>query len=45
MRVTTVNLRLVGRESDDRRALVREAVRGVSLAARGGVVDNLALPV
>lgn len=45
MRLTTVDLRFVGTASDSRRALVKEAVRGVNFAARGGVVDSLAFPV
>ena len=44
IKLTTVDLRFVGRESEDNRAVVSEAVSGVSFAARGGVVESLALP-
>ena len=44
MRLTTVDLRLVGRASERNRAPVNEAVNGVNFAARGGVTESLALP-
>jgi len=42
--VTTVDLRLVGRARVLRRALVKEAVKGVNFAARGGVVESFVFP-
>lgn len=45
MKLTTVDLRFVGRASERRSALVKEAVKGVNFAARGGVVESLALPI
>jgi hypothetical protein len=44
MRLTTVDLRFVETASERRSAPVKEAVKGVNFAARGGVVDSLALP-
>lgn len=44
MRLTTVDLRFVETASERKSAVVREAVRGVNFAARGGVVESLALP-
>lgn len=44
IRLTTVDLRLVGRAREPRRALVKEAVKGVNFAARGGVVESFVLP-
>lgn len=44
MRLTTVDLRFVETASERKSAPVKEAVKGVNFAARGGVVDSLALP-
>ena len=44
MRLTTVDLRFVGRLRVRRRALIKEVVKGVNFAARGGVVESFALP-
>lgn len=44
IRFTMVDFRFVGSESEDRRAVVSDPVSGVSLAARGGVLDSFALP-
>jgi hypothetical protein len=44
MRLTTVDLRLVGRPREPKRALVKDAVKGANFAARGGVVESFAFP-
>lgn len=44
MRLTTVDLRFVGTDKERKIALVSDAVKGINLAARGGVVDSFAFP-